>query len=444
MTPDEMQAAIEQLQVATGMSTQVNLEVYYFWATGIMILIHAGFMMYEMGASRVKHTLASGTKNILAFAYIIPTFYFFGWWIYLAMFNGFVPDFEAGAGGVPWGDSMGPNLQDNASGVFWAAFALFSCTTASIMSGSVIERIRMAAFIVLAVVLGSVAWVLAAAWGWHPAGWMVLEWGYHDVGASGVVHVISGFFALGVLINLGPRIGKFNADGSANRIQGHSLPMTMAGLMIIVVGFFGFFAACLIYGGATAFDGSAAVVSQWTNIYGGPTTLSAFAFNILMSIGGGIIGCYALTRDPFWMMSGALCGVISAAAGLDIWDPSLAFVIGFSGGIIGPLSARFLEKLKIDDAVGAVSVHGTCGVWGLIVVGIFMGGYPSPGEGIPEISFYGQFMGTIVMILIGFVPGYGLSLLMKMAGVLRSSDGVQNAGMDVEIKNDAYPEQIKS
>ncbi len=437
MTNDELQAAI-------AMATQVNLEVYYFWATAIMILIHAGFMMYEMGASRVKHTLASGTKNILAFAYIVPTFYFFGWWIYLAMANGFTPDFEAGAAGVPWGDSMGPNLQDNATGVFWAAFALFSATTASIMSGAVIERIRMAAFIVLAVVLGSVAWILAAAWGWHPGGWMLYLWNYHDVGASGVVHVISGFFALGVLINLGPRIGKFNADGTANRIQGHSLPMTMAGLMIIVVGFFGFFAACLIYAGATAFDGGAAVVSQWTNIYGAPTTLSAFIFNMLMGITGGMIGCYALTRDPFWMMSGALCGVISVAAGLDIWDPSLAFAIGFSGGIIGPLSARFLEKKKIDDAVGAVSVHGTCGVWGLLVVGIFMGGYPAFGEGIPPISFYGQFMGAIVMILIGFVPGYGLSWLMNKAGILRSSEGVQTAGMDVEIKNDAYPEQIKS
>ena len=87
----------EEIQAAIAMATQVNLEVYYFWATAIMILIHAGFMMYEMGASRVKHTLASGTKNILAFAYIVPTFYFFGWWIYLAMANGFTPDFEAGA-----------------------------------------------------------------------------------------------------------------------------------------------------------------------------------------------------------------------------------------------------------------------------------------------------------------------------------------------------------
>ena len=179
----------EEIELALAWTSRINLEVYYFWTVAIMILIHAGFLMYEMGASRVKHTLASGTKNILAFAFIIPTFYMFGWWIYLAMYNGFTPDFAAGAGGVPWGESMGPNLADNASGVFWGAFTLFACTTASIMSGAVIERIRMAAFIVLAVVLGSVVWNLSASWGWHPDGWMVAKFGYHDVGASGVVHI---------------------------------------------------------------------------------------------------------------------------------------------------------------------------------------------------------------------------------------------------------------
>ena len=427
MTPAEIEAALQW-------TTNVNLEIYYFWTVAVMVLIHVGFLMYEMGASRVKHTLASGTKNILAFAVVIPTFYMFGWWIYLAMYNGFIPDFEAGAGGVPWGDAMGPNLQDNATGVFWGAFTLFACTTASIMSGSVIERIRLAAFIVLAVVLGSVVWNLSAAWGWHPDGWMVTKLGYHDVGASGVVHMIAAFFALGILINLGPRLGKYNKDGSANRIQGHSLPMTMAGLLLIVTGFFGFFAACLLYGGT----------AQWTNIYGGATTLSAFCFNILMGVAGGILGAYFKTRDPFWMMSGALCGVISVAAGMDLWDPSLAFVVGFAGGVIGPIAADLLDKMKIDDAVGAVSVHGVCGMWGLIAVGLFMGGYPTHADGVPPISLGGQFLGMIVMALLGFIPGYVLSLIFKVCGVLRSSDGVQTAGMDVEIVNDAYPEQLKS
>lgn len=433
MTPEEIQAAIAA-------TATINLEVYYYWATAIMVLIHAGFLMYEMGASRVKHTLASGTKNILAFAFMIPTFYMFGWWIYLAMTNGFIPDFAAGAGGVPWGDSMGPNMQDNASGVFVGAFTLFACTTASIFSGAVIERIRMAAFIILAVVLGSVAWVLSASWGWHYLGWMVTKWGYHDFGASGVVHMISGFFALGVLINLGPRIGKFNSDGSANVIKGHSLPMTATGLMLIVVGFFGFLGACVIFPGtAVSFH-----ETQWTNIYGGPTTLSAICFNTLMAIAGGIIGCYVATRDPFWMMSGALCGVISAAAGLDMWYPGMAFCVAFAGGLLGPWAAGIVEKMGIDDVVGAFSVHGICGVWGVLAAGIFLGGYPPISADIPAITFMGQFKGMIVMALLGFVPGFGISLVMKMMGILRASDGVQKAGMDVEVVGDAYPEEIKS
>ena len=431
MTPEEVNAAIE---AAIGMTTTINMEVYYYWCTAIMILIHAGFMMYEMGASRVKHTLASGTKNILAFAFMIPTFWMFGWWIYLAMTNGFVPDFEAGAGGVPWGESMGPNLQDNATGVFWGAFTLFACTTASIMSGSVIERIRMGAFIILAVALGSVVWILSAAWGWHPDGWLVTRWGYHDFGASGVVHIISGFFALGVLIPLGARVGKFNRDGSANVIRGHSLPMTMVGLMLIVVGFFGFLGGCLFYGGTV----------QWTNIYGMPTTLSTICFNTLMGVAGGVIGGYAMTRDPFWMMSGALCGIISVAAGMDLYYPGLTFALAFLGGVIGPISARVLEKWGIDDAVGAVSVHGTCGIVGVLAIGVLGSGYPPFSDAIPTITFTGQLLGCLVMIALGFIPGYVLATILKSLGLLRASEPVQEMGMDVEIANAAYPESIKS
>lgn len=427
MTPEELEAAI-------AMTTAINLEVYYYWCTAIMILIHAGFMMYEMGASRVKHVLASGTKNILAFAFMIPTFWMFGWWIYLAMINGFVPDFEAGAAGVPWSEWMGPNLADNASGVFWGAFTLFACTTASIMSGSVIERIRLSSFIILAVMLGSVAWILSAAWGWHPDGWMVSKWGYHDFGASGVVHIISGFFALGILIPLGPRVGRFNPDGSANVIRGHSLPMTMVGLMLIVVGFFGFLAGCLLYGGT----------GQWTNIYGMPTTLSTICFNTLMGVAGGMIGAYAMTRDPFWVMSGALCGIISVAAGMDLYYPGLTFALAFLGGVIGPISAKVVARFGVDDAVGAVSVHGTCGILGVLAVGIFAGGYPAFAEGVPTATFSGQFMGMLVMVALGFIPGYVLAMILKGLGVLRASEPIQEMGMDVEVENTAYPEGMAS
>ena len=434
---DEVQAAID---AALAGHTTINLEIYYWWCTALMIAIHAGFLAYEMGASRSKHALASGVKNILAFAFMIPTFFAFGWWIYLSGYNWPFGadgidligawDTEGAAAGEPWSENMGPNLQDQASGVFWAAFTLFACTTASIYSGAVIERIKLSAFIITAVLLGSVVWILGASWGWHPSGWMVLQWGYRDVAAAGVVHTIAGFFALGILIPLGPRIGKYNADGSANDLRGHNMPLTVTGLMMIIIGFFGFLGACLIYDPA----------GNWVNIYGIPSNLSAFAFNTLMGMAGGIIGCYFITRDPFWMMSGALGGIFSVAAGLDLFYPPLAFLCGFIGGLIIPVGAKFLEKLGIDDAVGAVSVHGFCGIWGLLAVGIFCAGYPGVGD-IPAVSFMGQLKGAGVCILLGFVPALIIGYLLRIFGLLRVRNEVELLGLDeAEIPSQSYPE----
>ena len=336
---------------------------------------------------------------------------------------------------------MGPNLADNATGVFWGAFTMFAATTASIMSGAVIERIRVAAFVILAVVLGSFAWVVAAAWGWHADGWLVQKWGYHDMGAAGLVHAVAGFFALGVLINLGPRIGKFNADGSANHLAGHNLPLLLIGLMLIIAGFWGFLMACLIVPGE-AWSWSAV---ELTNIYGTPMTLSGLSFNILMGFAGGIIGAWMVTRDPFWMMSGALGGIISCASGLDLWWPPLAFAIGFIGACIMPISYRFFERLGIDDAVGAVTVHGTLGLWGVMAVGIFAWGYPalSGDPGVATISLMGQAVGAVVMFLLGFVPGYVVSLILRMMGILRVGEAAEMAGLDpTKVPSSAYPEGI--
>ena len=163
-----------------------------------------------------------------------------------------------------------------------------------------------------------------------------------------------------------------------------------------------------------------------------------------MGVAGGIIGCYTMTRDPFWMMSGALCGIISVAAGMDLYYPGLAFALAFFGGLIGPMSAKLLEKWGIDDAVGAVSVHGTCGIIGVLAVGVFAGGYPPFAEGVPTITFFGQLKGTIVMVLLGFIPGFVLAWIFNKMGFLRVSDPVQELGLDLEVANAAYPEAIQT
>lgn len=420
---------LPELQAMVEMANVINSEVFYWWCTGLMVIIHAGFLAYEMGASRQKNALASGVKNILAFAFIVPTFYFFGWWIYLAMYQGFTPDFEAGLGGIPWLSSMGPNLADNATGIFWGAFVLFAATTASIFSGAVIERIRMSSFIFLAIILGSVVWILGASWGWHPTGWLTTEWGYHDFGAAGAVHMIAGFFALGVIINLGPRIGRFASDGTPQVINGHNVPMSIIGLMMIIVGFFGFLGGCIIYNGG----------AQWTTIFGTPVTLSAVSFNTLMGFSGGIIGAYVVTRQPFWMMSGALAGIFAAASGLDVYYPPLAFLLGFIAGVVVPKVDEFItHRFKLDDAVGAFAVHGIGGLIGVVGLGVFSG---FPNMAGPEVSFMGQLKSALVMAALGFTPGYVLSWVLSRMGVLRVPAKAEIAGLDlVEVPLTAYPE----
>ena len=440
-------AEVATLKDAAAALNRSTAEAFYYLTIPLMVLIHAGFLSYEMGASRAKNALAAGIKNILAFAFIIPTFYFAGWWIYWAFPTGLslsagpmgISGLEyANAAASPMGQAMGPNLGDSATGVFFGAFAMFAATTASIMSGALIERIQIVGFTILAIALGSFVWILAAAWGWHADGWLVTGFGYHDFGASGVVHAIAGFFTLGVLMNLGPRIGKFNADGSANAIPGHSLPATVVGLMLIIAGFWGFLMACVIFPGE-AWSWSS---SAYASIYGTPLTLSALTFNILMGFAGGGIAAWIATRDPFWMMSGALGGIISVAAGLDLYWPPMAFAIAFAGGILMPIASRMVERMGIDDAVGAVALHGVLGVWGVIAVGIFASGYPALNvEGAPTISLMGQIVGAVVVVVLGLVAGYVVSLIVKMLGLLRVPREAEVMGLDrAKVPAVAYPE----
>lgn len=445
-------AEVAALKSSSAATNTTYSEMYYYLTIPLMILIHAGFLAYEMGASRMKNVLSSGVKNILAFAFVIPGFYFIGWWLYWAFPTGLT--LSEGAMGIsgagyanaiawPWGSSanfMGPNVTDQIDGVFWGAFALFAATTASIMSGAVIERIQTVGFVICALVLGAFAWVIAAAWGWHSDGWLVTKLGVHDFGAAGLVHAVAGFFALGVLINLGPRIGKYNSDGSANHLGGHNMPFTITGLMLIIVGFWGFLMACVVPPG----EAWSWFADKPATIYGTPVNLSALSFNILMGIAGGIIGAWIYTKDPFWMMSGALAGIISCAAGLDLYYPALAFMIALVAGIILQPCAKWLENRGIDDAVGAVTVHGTIGLYGLIALGIFANGYPAlGGEGAPTISLIGQIIGAIVFFLLGFIPGYVTSWILNGLGMLRTPEAAEIAGLDpVKVPAQGYPEGI--
>jgi Amt family ammonium transporter len=434
--------AQESVDDKLGLDSLVLTEQFYFFTVVFMWLIHVGFMAYEAGASRRKNIMSTAMKNILTIAVVTPTFYYFGWYIYGCFQPGGPAQGHAGPSQLegfcgataPWSDAMGPNLQDHVSAVFFLAFLLFSWTTASIMSGALIERVRLSAFLILAAILGSAVWIMDAAWGWSAGGWLVTNYGFHDSIASGVVHGVAGAFALGVLLNLGPRIGKYDREGRARIFRGHNTHLSLMGLMLIFTGFYGFYAACLVIQ-STVFPG-------WLNIYLSPTTLGAIAFVITIGFAGGFTGGWFASRgDPFWTLSGGLAGVISVSAGADVYHPSLAYLLATSGGMLAVYSGVWIErKLRVDDAVGAVAVHGVCGFYGVFLVGIFAGGFPTGVNNI-ESSFGGQLVGMMTFLPLAFLPGYLASWVLKYFNLLRVPAEVELEGLDMaEFQQDFFPE----
>ena len=439
---------------------------FYYWITVVlMFLIHVGFCMYEVGASRYKHHQHTLMKNTMLIPLVTVTWFFFGWWIYWAFPTGpgIAPSIMTESAGLvlgggyganelanPMSSIMAINLNDHINGVFWAAFLLFSWTAASIVSGALIERITTFAFGILAIAIGSVFWTIDASWGWHFDGWMVKLLGYHDAYASGVIHACAGGFALGVLAVLGARIGKFSSSGEPRNIGPRNPWLVCVGLFCIYTGFWGFYAACNIpifnfgpeYGLG---DG----VSFWsaTNIYVTPTTLSGITMNFLMSLSGGLLAAYWISKgDPFWTYSGGLAGIITASAGNDLYHPIQAMIIGGIGTMIAYKLHYWVErKFKIDDAVGAVAVHGYAGVVGLIICGFVLWGYPSSGYdglGYAAINPVGMIIGAFIMfVVLGFIPGYVIAKILHAAGKLRIPREVELAGLDYNIMEAASKDE---
>ncbi len=443
-------------------SLTVIFTEFYYWVTVVfMFLIHVGFCMYEVAASRRKNHMHTLLKNTMLIPLITITFFFFGWWIYFAFPNGpgILGGLVAAPWATPWSELMGTHMGgtpatdsltsddtifwSRINGVFWAAFLLFSWTAASIVSGSVIERIRSGAFWFLAVLIGSVFWIIDASWGWHPEGWMVQKLGYHDAYASGVIHAIAGGFALGILAVLGPRIGKFNADGSANQIRPHNPWLAALGLFLIYTGFWGFYAACNVpIIDVQSGDG---VFFSATNIYLGPTSLSAITFNFLMSLSGGLLAGYFVSKgDAFWTYSSGLAGIIAASAGNDLYHPIQAMFVAAAGVIIMYKLHYWVErKFKIDDAVGAIAVHGYAGFFGLIAAGFLLWGYPSsPNPDYAAINPIGQFIGALIMFgLLGFIPAFIVSKALKAADLLRIPKEIELAGLDFRAEETAEADE---
>jgi ammonia channel protein AmtB len=437
-----------------GALTVIFTEFYYWLTVALMFLIHIGFCMYEVGASRQKNMMHTLMKNTMLIPLVTITFFFFGWWIYFAFPNG--PGINGGIVASPfaepWSELMGPHLGgppiegsgleagDTAfwsriNGVFWAAFLLFSWTAASIVSGAVIERIRSFAFWLVAVLVGSFTWVIDAAWGWHPEGWMVQLMGYHDAYASGVIHGVAGGAALGVLVVLGPRIGKFMADGTPRDIVPRNPWLVTIGLFLIYTGFWGFYVACNVPIIGAADIGAEGSMFTATTIYLTPTTLSASTVNFLMSLAGGLLVGYMISKgDAFWTYSSGLAGIITSSAGNDLYHPIQAMIIAGIGVVCMYKIHHWVErKFKVDDAVGAVAVHGYAGFIGLVLAGIVLWGHPaSYGDRTVVITPWGQFAGAVIMFwVLGFLPTFVLCKILAAFDMLRIPKQIELIGLDL-------------
>ncbi|MBT5330887.1 MAG: ammonium transporter [Porticoccaceae bacterium] len=398
------------------------LDTFYFLICGALVMwMAAGFAMLEAGLVRAKNTTEILTKNVALFAIACTMYLFMG---YSIMYGGgmILPE-------LWFGDSIanatteevlasgGDIYYSGASDFFFQV--VFVATAMSIVSGAVAERMKLWAFLAFAVVMCGVIYPMQGMWTWG-GGWLS-EAGYSDFAGSGIVHMCGAAAALAGVIFLGPRKGKYNADGSANAIPGANMPLATLGMFILWLGWFGFN------------GGSELMVSN----VGEANAVADVFVNTNMAACGGLIAALITARilfgkaDLTMSLNGALAGLVSITAGPLDPSPTLSFIIGAVGGVIVVFSVLGLDKLKIDDPVGAISVHGTCGIWGILAVCLTAGA----GQLVPQlIGIAGIFVWTFVAAAIVWIA-------LKATMGIRVSEEEEYEGVDIsECGIEAYPE----
>jgi Amt family ammonium transporter len=385
-------------------------------ATFLVFTMHLGFAMLETGLTRAKNTVNILFKNTGIIAIGILTYALFGFGLmYPGDFNGYA---GYAAAALPLGTMFG----DAALGIdyygaaysIWTDFlfqAMFAATAATIVSGAVAGRIKLGSFFLFSLIFVGIVYPILGSWKWG-GGWLDAK-GFYDFAGSTLVHSVGGWAALAGAITLGPRIGKY-VDGVSKAIPGHNMPLVTIGVFLLWLGWFGF-------NGGSALCGDADYVS-----FVMVTTALAAAAGI---VGSGICSVIVQKKPDLTMvLNGALAGLVGITAGADVLTPANAIFIGLVTGAVVVLSVIALDKAKIDDPVGAISVHLVCGIIGTLAVALNS-----------DFSFGVQLIGVLSYGAVAFIAALIIFSILKATIGIRVSEEEEVKGLDVsEHSMEAY------
>lgn len=387
--------------------------LFLFICAVLVLFMQAGFALLESGLNSAKNTVNILFKNIIDLSAGALLFYIVGYSLmYPGEGNGILAFGGFGISSEP-GEAAAGILNPQVDWLFQVAFA---ATAATIVSGAVAGRMKFSAYLVYSVVLTGFIYPISGYWKWG-GGWLDAL-GFYDFAGSLVVHALGGFAGLAGAIVLGPRIGRFGPNGGSRAMPGHSLTISTLGVFILWVGWYGFNPGSQL--AIVGADNTNAVMLIAAN-----TTLAAGAGGVMA-----MIAAWFLFKKPDLSMAlnGVLGGLVGITANCDSVANGEAIVIGLVAGVIVVLGILLLEKLKIDDPVGAWPVHGLAGVWGGLATGVF-GGYAL----VPQI------IGSIIIPVWGFAAMYSLFTLLKAFGLLRVSEREEIRGLDIsEHQEEAY------
>ncbi len=399
------------------------LDTFYFLVSGALVMwMAAGFTMLESGLVRSKNTTEILTKNVALYAIACVMYMFVGYNImYGGSDSGLIPSVSFLLGGdnsvADVVGSGGDIYYSNLSDFFFQV--VFVATAMSVVSGAVAERMKLWAFLVFAVVLTGFIYPVQGFWKW--GGGFLDQMGFQDFAGSGVVHMTGAAAALAGVLLLGARKGKYGPNGEVHAIPGANMPLAALGMFILWLGWFGFN------------GGSELMIS---NIDEANAVAKVFV-NTNMAAAGGLIAALITAKlmfgkaDLTMTINGALAGLVAITAEPLAPSPGWATLIGAVGGVIVVLSVIGLDKLRIDDPVGAISVHGVVGIWGLLAVPF----------NNPDAGFVTQVIGAIVIFAWVFIASFIVWMILKKTMGIRVSEEDEYEGVDlVECGMEAYPE----